>query len=31
VPDRAAYMKRQPQAARLKAKERICAGVNYGY
>jgi glutaconate CoA-transferase subunit A len=31
LPDRAAYMQRQPQAARLKAKERVCSGVNYGY
>src|SRR2546421_189823 len=31
VPDRAAYLKKQPRVARLKAKERLCAGVNYGY
>src|SRR6266568_3396329 len=31
VPDRAAYLEKQPQVARLKAKERMCAGVNYGY
>ena len=31
VPDRAAYLKKQPQVARLKAKERRCAGVNYGF
>ena len=31
VPDRAAYLQKQPQVARLKAKERLCAGVNYGY
>src|SRR5947208_3857027 len=31
VPDRAAYLKKQPQVARLKAKERMCEGVNYGY
>ena len=31
VPDRAAYVERQPQLARLKAKQRLCAGVNYGY
>ena len=31
VPDRAAYLKKQPHVGRLKAKERICAGVNYGY
>src|SRR6266480_2496168 len=31
VPDRAAYLERQPQVARLKAKERMCEGVNYGY
>ncbi len=31
VPDRAAYVKRQPQVARLKAQERLSAGVNYGY
>src|SRR5690348_3725172 len=31
VPDRATYLKKVPQVARLKAKERLCAGVNYGY
>ena len=31
VPDRAAYLKKQPHVARLKAKEQRCAGVNYGY
>jgi len=31
VPDRAAYLKKQPHVTRLKAKERVCAGVNYGY
>jgi glutaconate CoA-transferase subunit A len=32
VPDRQAYMARQPGlAARLRAKAAICAGVNYGY
>jgi len=31
VPDRAAYLAKQPQVTRLKAKERWCAGVNYGY
>ena len=31
VPDRAAYLKKQPHVARLKAKERLCTGVNYGY
>ena len=31
VPDRAAYVERQPQLARLKAKQRLCVGVNYGY
>src|SRR5256886_2244310 len=31
VPDRAAYLKKQPRVARLKAKERLCTGVNYGY
>jgi len=31
VSDRAAYLAKQPQVARLKAKERMCAGVNYGY
>jgi glutaconate CoA-transferase, subunit A len=31
LPDRAAYLEQQPQLARLKAKERVCAGVNYGY
>jgi len=31
VPDRSAYLKKQPHVARLKAKARVCAGVNYGY
>jgi glutaconate CoA-transferase, subunit A len=32
VPDRAAYMKKQPELAnRLKARDQICAGVNYGF
>ena len=32
VPDRAAYLAKQPGlAARLKAKERPCRGVNYGF
>jgi len=32
VPDRAGYMAKQPQlAARLKAKERLSRGVNYGF
>src|SRR3989475_12508048 len=31
LPDRAAYLEKQPHVARLKAKERMCAGVNYGY
>jgi len=32
VPDRAAYMKKQPRlAARLKAKELVSQGVNYGF
>lgn len=32
VKDRAEYMKKNPGLAeKLKAKERICAGVNYGY
>ncbi|HEX4628886.1 MAG TPA: CoA-transferase, partial [Gemmatimonadales bacterium] len=31
VPDRAAYVKKQPHVARLKAKEQRCAGVNYGF
>jgi glutaconate CoA-transferase, subunit A len=31
VPDRAAYMKKQAQFTRLKAKERLAAGVNYGF
>ena len=31
VPDRAAYLEKQPQVTRLKAKERFSAGVNYGY
>jgi glutaconate CoA-transferase subunit A len=31
VPDRAAYAKKQRHLGRLKAQERLCAGVNYGY
>ena len=31
VPDRAAYLEKQPQVTRLKAKERFSAGVNYGF
>src|SRR5712692_4362923 len=32
VPDRAGYMEKQPQVAvRLKAKERLSRGVNYGF
>ncbi|HEV2749547.1 MAG TPA: CoA-transferase [Gemmatimonadales bacterium] len=31
VPDRAAYLEKQPHVARLKAKERVSVGVNYGY
>src|SRR6266705_1378826 len=32
VPDRAAYMRKQPGlAARLKANERLCGAVNYGF
>jgi glutaconate CoA-transferase subunit A len=32
VPDRAGYMEKQPQlAVRLKAKERLSRGVNYGF
>jgi glutaconate CoA-transferase subunit A len=31
VPDRAVYLKKQPQVARLKAKERVSQGVNYGF
>jgi len=32
VPDRAGYMAKQPQlAVRLKAKERLSHGVNYGF
>ena len=31
VPDRAAYLEKQPRVTRLKAKERFSAGVNYGY
>ena len=32
VPDRAGYVKKQPHlAARLKAKERLSRGVNYGF
>ena len=31
VPDRAAYLEKQPQVTRRKAKELVCAGVNYGY
>ena len=31
VPDRAAYLSKQPQVARLKARDRPAAGVNYGF
>ncbi len=31
VKDRTEYMKKQPGLAGLKAKDQICAGVNYGY
>ncbi len=32
IPDRAGYMEKQPQlAVRLKAKERLSRGVNYGF
>jgi len=31
VPDRAEYLKKQPQVARLKAKQRVSQGVNYGF
>lgn len=32
VPDRRAYMEKQPETKdRLVARERMCAGVNYGY
>jgi glutaconate CoA-transferase, subunit A len=32
VPDRAGYMEKHPRlAARLKAKERVSRGVNYGF
>lgn len=31
VPDRAAYLEKQPHVARLKAQERRCAAVNYGF
>jgi len=32
VADRAAYLEKRPElAARLKAKARYCAGVNYGF
>jgi glutaconate CoA-transferase subunit A len=32
VPDRAAYLARQPELEeRLRAAERVCAGVNYGF
>ena len=31
VPDRAAYVEKQPQVTRLKAKERFATGVNYGF
>ena len=31
VSDRAEYLKKQPQVARLKAKQRVSQGVNYGF
>ncbi|HKC38194.1 MAG TPA: CoA-transferase [Gemmatimonadales bacterium] len=31
VPDRAAYVAKQPELARLVAKAQVCAGVNYGF
>jgi glutaconate CoA-transferase subunit A len=31
VADRATYLHKQPHVARLKARERRCAGVNYGF
>ncbi|HXM39339.1 MAG TPA: CoA-transferase [Gemmatimonadales bacterium] len=31
IPDRAAYVEKQPGLARLKAKAQFCAGVNYGF
>jgi glutaconate CoA-transferase, subunit A len=31
VPDRASYLKKQPHVVRLKAKQRLAAGVNYGF
>ena len=31
VPDRAAYVAKQPQLARLRAKAQVSAGVNYGF
>jgi len=31
VPDRAAYVAKQPELARLRAKAQVCAGVNYGF
>ena len=31
VPDRAAYLEKQPQLTRLKAKERLSEPVNYGF
>jgi glutaconate CoA-transferase subunit A len=31
VTDRAEYVAKQPDIQRLRARERVCAGVNYGY
>lgn len=31
VADRAAYMEKQPDLQRLRAKSQVCEGVNYGY
>jgi glutaconate CoA-transferase subunit A len=31
VRDRAEYLRRQPELQRLRAKERVCAGVSYGF
>jgi glutaconate CoA-transferase, subunit A len=31
IPDRAEYLRRQPELRGLTAKEAVCAGVNYGY
>ena len=31
VPDRAAYVAKQPELARLRAKAQVSAGVNYGF